>query len=279
MRGKAVSQDTSLSRRRETLMGASLEVRGLSELFRTRLPLNRKEVYFTATVLPAIICAERFNHFHRFLKLLGLPEMTVEADPTASNFQFFTEYSLAEAIDPRFANNAGKRERPDVLILVEGQRPTLIAIEAKMYDATQRSALIAQMERQEQEVLCPLRAQWPEMTTVHAALLPATMKEKFRTLDNCTFPHPDQGRPIITWEEIGDNFRDVTSAAYFVGVLDIALREYANKAAKEQTRGQYADGELRGHEIVARYRRGDREFQMMGRQGGIDRLKLRQDIT
>jgi len=47
---------------------ASMDLAGLAE-FDMRLPLNRKEVYFTATVLPAIICADGFEHFHLFLKL------------------------------------------------------------------------------------------------------------------------------------------------------------------------------------------------------------------
>jgi hypothetical protein len=48
-----------------TMMGT------IRELLEKRLPLNRKEVYFTATVLPAIICADGFCRFDRFLKLLG----------------------------------------------------------------------------------------------------------------------------------------------------------------------------------------------------------------
>jgi hypothetical protein len=44
----------------------------LYSLFKDRLPINRKEVYYTATVLPCIVCADGFAHIHRLWQLLGI---------------------------------------------------------------------------------------------------------------------------------------------------------------------------------------------------------------
>src|SRR5271169_2774544 len=87
-------------RREKQLMpdDGSMRPKGLSQLLDTHLPLNRKEVFFTATVLPAIICADNFKHFDRFLKLLGLRDIPIDVSVEQANIQFFTEYCLAESI-------------------------------------------------------------------------------------------------------------------------------------------------------------------------------------
>jgi len=47
----------------------------LDSLMAQLLPLNRKEKYYTGTVLPGIICADNFAHFSHFTRLL--PEQPV----------------------------------------------------------------------------------------------------------------------------------------------------------------------------------------------------------
>lgn len=65
------------------------------------LPLNRKEQYYTATVLPLIIASDVFAHINRFFELCGLkgvgPFGNREEQP---GFQFFTEYNFAESLRP-----------------------------------------------------------------------------------------------------------------------------------------------------------------------------------
>ncbi len=92
-----------------------------AQLLQTRLPLNRKEVYFTATVLPGIVCADDFAHFDRFLRLLGAPKSAIQAARFPStNVQFFTEYCLADAIHGdvklRFPDPPDSHERPDLVV-------------------------------------------------------------------------------------------------------------------------------------------------------------------
>jgi len=66
----------------------------------TGLPLNRKEQYYTATVLPMIIASDGFAYLHRFLDLCGLPVGRFDDHGRAGNqkLQFFTEYNLAESL-------------------------------------------------------------------------------------------------------------------------------------------------------------------------------------
>lgn len=70
----------------------------LGDLFDSRLPINRKERYYTGTVLPGIICHDNLKHLLRFLKLLGIKDLKLDADDLSANVQFFTEYGLAESI-------------------------------------------------------------------------------------------------------------------------------------------------------------------------------------
>jgi len=251
---------------------------GLSQLLDTRLPLNRKEAFFTATVLPAIICADSFKHFGRFLNLLDLRNVPIDISKDKANIQFFTEYSLAESIfgnsaKARFPNPPDEKERPDVMIFIEGSQPLLIVIEAKLYASTQVSALNEEMQRQEKHVLSYLRKYLPGLrqdNTIHAALLPAAMKERF-----------GDHRPTrtITWEDILHEYEDVESARYFREILEIALHDYDILKSSEISFGTHADGKLTGADILRRHQIGDSEFQAMGRRGGIDGGPLKDDIA
>jgi hypothetical protein len=247
--------------------------KGLSRLLDTRLPLNRKEAFFTATVLPAIICADSFKHFDSFLSLLELRDILIDTTAENSNIEFFTEYSLAEAIygdvtKDRFPNPPRTKERPDVMILIERSEPVLIAIEAKLYANIHASDLNNQMADQEEHVLSYLRSCWPGLRTVHVALLPKSMKQEFGN---------SVTRRMVTWEDILNKYNDVESARYFREILQIAIDDYERLRAKSSPPN--GDDELTGAEILRRRQNGDLDFQTMGRQGGLRGDLLRDDIA
>jgi hypothetical protein len=259
----------------------------IAQLLETRLPLNRKEVYFSATVLPGIICADDFAHFDRFLKLVGVPDSTIQAaQPFTESIQCFTEYSLAEAIygEPlkeRFPNAPGSRERPDLMILIEGSEPLLIAIEAKMYDDISKAELIQQMDRQRRYVLDYLQRCWPKLRTIHAALLPKAMKDEFGGQE--VLREPEEGLPscgIVTWEHIRDAYDGIEGVSYFREILRIAIEEYPDKKATSSW-GANAEARLLGSEVLYQYEQDDPKFKMitMGRKGGIEGSELREDIV
>jgi hypothetical protein len=257
----------------------------MRDLLKKRLPLNRKEVYFTATVLPAIICANDFAHFDRFLKLLGAPESDIQdARSTSTNVQFFTEYCLADAIHgdetkSRFPHAPTSHERPDLMILIDGSEPLLIAVEAKLYDGTREADLNDEMNRQKKNVLDYLGTCWPGLRTIHAALLPKPMKDGFtgQTLLEHAEPSASYARRIITWEEIQDKYADVSGVSYFLEMLRIAIKKYPDLLGGSVDGNE--DARLPGSEIVRRYEQGDSEFQTMGRNRGIDGPELGGDIA
>lgn len=246
---------------------------GLQRLLDSRLPLNRKEAYFTATVLPAIICADNFKYFDRFLDLLGVGDTPTDVCADNANIQFFTEYSLAEAIyddvsKDRLPRAPRSKERPDVLIFIEAPEPVLIVVEAKLYSNFQAFDLNKQMKDQNEHIVAYLQTRWPGLRTVHAALLPRKMKEG---LGN------SGPRLIVTWEEILDKYKDVESARYFHEILDIALRNY--EILKADTTPSNGDDELAGEEIWRNSQNGTLKFQTMGRQGGLHGDALQDDIA
>jgi hypothetical protein len=260
----------------------------IAQMLQARLPLNRKEVYFTATVLPGIICTEGFAHFNLFLKLLGAPESAIQAaySPTV-NVQFFTEYCLAESIHgerttSRFPNPPLSRERPDLMILIDGSEPLLIVIEAKLYDGTRKIDLIAEMDQQKKHVVGYLRGRWPELRTIHAALLPKAMKDEFSGpvgLGGLEEDLPSYKREMITWEKIRDAYAHVPSTAYFGEILRIAIEEYDDLKGERLAFGKYKDDSLLGSEILKRHEQGDLTFCMMGRRDGLSGSKLNSDIA
>ncbi|HEX6359583.1 hypothetical protein, partial [Actinophytocola sp.] len=68
----------------------------LNMLLDQTLPLNRKERYYTGTVLPAIVCADNFAHLGRLANLLPTGDLDVRAEPEDCTALFFTEYGLSE---------------------------------------------------------------------------------------------------------------------------------------------------------------------------------------
>jgi hypothetical protein len=57
-----------------------------------RLPVNRKERFYTGTVLPMIVAGDRFRSLGRMLELCGLHQVDL-SEP--AELQFFSEYSFA----------------------------------------------------------------------------------------------------------------------------------------------------------------------------------------
>lgn len=235
----------------------------LASLLDTALPMNRKERFFTGTIIPMILCSDDFRYFGRFLRMAGIEDRLIHTGDETTNVQFFTEYGFAEsrfppAVRARFPEFVLGRDTPDVLVYIAGEKPLLLGVEAKMYDVPDRPSLQEQIDRQEQLLL--YIAQYignPEIAQV--ALLPEKLADRM-TL-SC---------PIVTWEALIDEYEAV-SPAYFVSMLKEALRRYDDLVSRPPDR-------LLGQEIVARFKAGDHEYNCMGRQGGLEGDPLKQDV-
>ena len=245
----------------------------LNELLDHTLPLNRKERYYTGTVLPAIVTSDNFAHLARLARLLPTGELTIRADPDDCTVLFFTEYGLSEsAIGPaanRFDELPAGKDTPDVVILITEPNPVLIALEAKLYDRPSKPDLLKQLAAQSQ-LLTVLTRQLAKMLTrdvslVHAALLPEPLAEAVG----------DLGIPVITWEALRDLYRDV-APPYFAAILRTALERYPQLVSKW---AGYQDAEIAGAKLVQRYLDGDRTYPWMGRgEGGLFGPRVANDI-
>jgi len=216
---------------------------GFRSLLETRLPLNRKERYYTGTVLPMLIASDGFRHLNRFMDLCGLGVGTTMTHGLVGNqkIQFFTEYSFLESCftdrdRDRFPNAPTEGDTPDVLIAGDDW---LLAVEAKMFHNPNAQALNTQMERQ-RVIVDYLREQFviPPERVAHVLLLPSDF-------------HPGElHSPVVTWEAVLEEYR-VVGPAYWVGVLEAALSRYEDLVSRGPNFGSNADGKMLGSDILA----------------------------
>lgn len=249
-------------------------ISGLSGLFGGRLPINRKERYYTGTLLPMIVASDGFKHFGRFLALCGVQEVAVEADPASSNIQFFTEYgfkeSLVDGAEKRFRDPGG-RDTPDLVVYVENEVPLLLGIEAKVFHRPSIADVREQLHRQAQLLSVMADGVGTRPLVHQVALLPAGLR----------MPERIDEVPVLTWERVADTFRDV-APPYWIGVLDEALRRYGRLASQPgsgDTYRQNCDDVIKGQEIYDSYKSGDQVFNTMGRVHGLNGKALKQDIA
>ncbi|MEZ4410978.1 MAG: hypothetical protein R3A52_31540 [Polyangiales bacterium] len=249
--------------------------RGHRDLAARHLPFNRKERFFTGTVLPAIICADNFEHFDRFLSLLTRQRLPrVEAHSDHTNLQFFTEYSFVEALAggarERFPDPPHTKDTPDLVCLLRGETDALIAVEAKMYDTPSSADLQVQCEAQ-RSLLSYLARTLPADQVVHALLLPQKFASRVRT---------PAGVPVVTWEQVVETYRPVLGAGhYFLSILSLALDRYDELVSSSGWQsGKNADATLAGSVILERARRKDPNVRQVGRNRGLDGPEFSNDL-
>ena len=243
----------------------------VEQLAQARLPLNRKERFYTGTVLPMLVASDGFEHLHRFLALCGLP-----VDPFADSpvkpldgtlpVQFFSEYSFAESRftaqdKARFPGPPAAAEAPDIVLCGPDW---LLAVEAKMFHTPSPAALGAQMRRQ--RVLVEYWAEQfeiPRDRVAHAMLVPAGL--------------PTGGVPakVVTWEQVRDAYATV-GPQHWVAVLVDALTRYEQLRSQPSTTNGH--GVMTGAAIVEAHAAGNLFFTHMGRMGGLGGAALTKDL-
>lgn len=239
-----------------------------------RLPINRKERYFTGTVLPGLVGDNGFAHLHRFLALCDLPVDVQEPNHALDGLQdleFFTEYGFAESVctgrdKSRFADRPHERDTPDLVIVGPDW---LLAVEAKMYHRPTREALEKQLAKQRVIVEYWTRKLELDPGRVkHVLLLPWALAQARQPLS----------ARVVTWEEVRDVYGTV-GAAYWLGVLRSALDRYEELASPEPTFRGNADAIMLGERIVDAHAAGTLLYSWMGRSGGRRGKKLAEDIV
>lgn len=247
----------------------------LSGLLDETLPLNRKERFYTGTVLPAIVTVDDFSSLDRLGALMGAPGLIVRTQAEDCTVLFFTEYGISESAigtaKSRFEGLPTGRDTPDIVILVTEPSPVLLAIEAKLYDRPGGTALRAQLNAQA-SLLEPLRerlAVWLGVSEVglkHVALLPEAQKRAMNIE-----PHE-----VITWQEVRAAFADV-APSYWLAILDEALNRYDDLVGKAV---RYDAASLMGEDIVSGFFAGTLPFNAMGRgKRGLRGAYLEADVA
>lgn len=233
------------------------------------LPRNRKEQYYTATVLPLIIVSDGFAHVHRFLRLCGLDvePFLDHGREQGPGFQFFTEYNFAESLRPSdlelFPNAPTSHDTPDLLLVGSDW---IVAVEAKMFHDPSPTALDTQLQGQRLIVDYLADALGVSQDRVHHVLL---LPEEL----------PSQGvsAPVVTWQSVVDAYR-VVGPAYWVSVLSDALEHYDDLKSVSALRGQNNDAYLTGAQIAAQFASGEKGYAYMGRNRGLNGPELAHDI-
>lgn len=236
------------------------------------LPLNRKERFYTGTVLPMIVASDGFAHLHRLLRLCGLSVDPVEGRPPLSGlheFEFFTEYSFFESCfteqdRSRFLNAPTGADTPDIVL---AGPDWLVAIEAKVFHNPLPDTLNHQMQRQRVLVDYWASSLHVDQDRVrHVLLLPEKLPSA-----GVTFP-------VITWENVLKEYR-VVAPAYWTGVLSTALERYDALASSPTTFRTNMDSFVTGQQIVEGHAEGTLDFAYVGRQGGLRGAKFTEDVS
>lgn len=244
---------------------------GFREMLATALPLNRKERYYTGTVLPMIVASNQFMHLPRFLRLCGL-HVEHELDHGTDGMQklqFFTEYNFAEsrftvADRNRFLDAPTGGDTPDILLVGPDW---MLAVEAKMFHNPTAEALNRQMRRQLVIIDYLTRTlRIPADRVAHVLLLPRKLRSRA------------VNAPVVTWEDVLGEYR-VVGPAYWVAVLAEALVRYDDLVAHDHEFGKNADDHMTGAQIVKAHGVGALEFTYMGRNGGLEGGALTNDLA
>lgn len=230
--------------------------------------MNRKERYYAATALPALVTANDINHLPAFLELCGLTDCSVDG-----NLQFFTEYGFAESLHAgRDLETWGEdwgRDTPDLVI--HGAN-WLLVIEAKFFHCPSSQQLREQLLAQ-----TPLVDAWrkkldiPEDRLRHVLLIPQQLAAKIAPSQQSL----DQRWPIVTWQHVLRTYSAMKSNFWY-RVLSDALDAYPQLASEPSTSGANADGRQPGHQIVTTF--GFSPMRTMGRKQGLAGAALADDI-
>jgi len=247
--------------------------KAVSEAVGAWLPGNRKERFFTGTVLPMVAMSDGFAHTGRLLALCGLPDIDLAGLEGDNRVQVFTEYSFAESVflaadRERFADRPAAADTPDLVLVGDGW---LLAIEAKLYDASVSTADL----RRQLDAQAVLVEYWREKLALepdrvrHVALLPRRLATRIGA---------SLGAPIVLWEDVADAYRNV-APRYWIAVLEHALAADLY-GADNLAFGANAHAQMTGAEIVAAAHVPDGAVHtVMGRNGGINGKLLAADVA
>lgn len=240
------------------------------------LPINRKEKFYTATILPQIICYDNFKYINTFLNLINnFPKnLQVNPDSNINNIQFITEFCLKESvvntIDIKWKDAPVSKETPDLVILITEPELYLIVVEGKMFSSTDINEFKEQIKGQKKVIDCIKKTlNINDKNIHHIGLIP----EKYFS-DNV--PIDCQ---ILFWEDIIRSYENIFKNNYFLEMLKISIKNYGDLVSNNETAfgsfGKNAEEHLTGSAIMDQHNSGKKLW--VGRDGGLRGDKLKKD--
>lgn len=233
------------------------------------LPINRKERFYTGTVLPMLVATEDFAHLGRFLRLCGIDVQINSARGALGEVSFVTEYGFAESVytsaDREKWDTKSAGDTPDVVI---AGADWLVAVGAKMFHNPSAVDLDLQMRRQALIV-----QRW----TAILGLDPGRVKHTLLLPETLARASSGHGWPVTTWEQVYDSYK-IVGPRYWSNVLLTALASYDELVSKGPTFGANKDANLTGAEIVVGFDAGTIPYTSVGRGGGLAGPAFADDI-
>jgi len=201
-------------------------------ILKTELPLNRKERFYTGTVLPALLFHNGLENFYRFLDSIeGFPHEINEV-ATGDNFLFYTEYNLRESAGDRNIGrkiNAPTNDTPDIVVMILKPVKVFIIIEAKMFAKVSQEDLRRQILRQKKYVGNILKEEFllEDKDFYYLALVPKGLGIGSTT-----------EYQVVNWEFFIDNEHLDVQDNLFYNYLKSALKNYKKLVSDSAGGGQ-----------------------------------------
>ena len=251
----------------------------LFENFNKVLPINRKERFYTGTILPSIICCNNFSHIDRFFNLIPNFNIKLSINPNAdnNNILLLTEYSFKESLvenhfKEMFTDKYETKDTPDLVILITEPELILIVGEAKMFSNVNPGEINTQMNNQKWFINTLINTHnIKKENCFHFALLPQKL----------IFSKESLNYPVVFWEEILESYSDILEKDYFYNTLKIAISKFDNLKSTNLGNGisfgKNMESKLSGEKIIEFANSG--ESFWVGRFGGVNGEKFRTDVN
>lgn len=245
-----------------------MDYKKFEKILNKELPINRKEKFYTATILPSLLFHGGLSNLYYFLrKIINFPSQINEKN-TKDNFLFYTEYNLQQSAGKKNVGieiETDSGETPDIVIEILKPIKIFVVIEAKMFLNLTQGAFSEQMKFQQNSIIKVLKKRFHlnDDEIFHVGLVP----RKLNFLDTLDYQ-------IINWEIFNEGGFKL-EGNYFYNFLRFAIDNYpALVSDKSSKQASTVEGYMKGSELYTMAK--NNEILWIGRMGG--KLKIKSDV-
>jgi hypothetical protein len=234
-----------------------MDYKEFSDLLKEALPINRKERFFTGTVLPSLLFHNGYSNLFTFLQQIEDFPREVNSENTDDNFLFYTEYNLKESAGNKTVGTkiyTATRDTPDVVIQILKPVTLFVVIEAKMFANVIQNDFNRQMNAQKLAIIDVLEDKYPEYKSIHIGLIPAKLGIKSTETYSITY-----------WDNFLNDKKFHLKGNFFLNYLRYALEHYEDLVAAGKA--ITVQDEKSGSMIMKDFK--NKKQYWIGRRGGI----------